>query len=154
MAFDITPDKDHKFELAIQLNRIQEASEIAEQQESQEKWKKVGDIALINGSFTLAEECFLKSDDFNSLFLFYSSYGDPEGLRKLVESAQAAGKYNVAYEAAFVLQDTDKCLEILKKAKKIPEAVLFARAYCPSKVEDLMGEWGGLLKQKNLAFQP
>ena len=30
MAFDITPDADHKFELAITLNKIEDAAKIAE----------------------------------------------------------------------------------------------------------------------------
>jgi coatomer subunit beta' len=55
MAFDLTPDQDHKFDLALQLNRVKEAYEIAEKQNSSEKFKKVGDIALLSGQFTLAE---------------------------------------------------------------------------------------------------
>lgn len=31
MAFDITPDHDHKFELALGLNKIDEAFKIAEE---------------------------------------------------------------------------------------------------------------------------
>lgn len=80
MAFEITPDKDHKFELALTLNKIEEAYNISEEQGSVDKWKKVGDIALMAGSFELAERCFEKSQDFNSLMLFYSSYGDQDGL--------------------------------------------------------------------------
>ena len=57
----MTPDKDHKFDLAITLNRIEDAYQIAEEQESAEKWKKVGDIALMSGHFDLAERCFEKS---------------------------------------------------------------------------------------------
>ena len=84
MAFDITPDQDHKFDLAIALNKNDAAFEIAEAQQSIEKWKKVGDIALLSGFFELAESCFKKSSDFNSLLLFYSSYGDEEGLKYLL----------------------------------------------------------------------
>ena len=76
LAFQVTPDLDHKFELAIGLNDVEVAKKIAEEQQSNEKWRKVGDIALSRGAFTLAEECFEKSNDFNSLLLFYSSYGD------------------------------------------------------------------------------
>ena len=76
MAFDLTPDLDHKFELAISLNNVEVGKSIAEEQQSIEKWRKVGDIALSRGQFTLAEECYEKSNDFNSLLLFYSSYGD------------------------------------------------------------------------------
>ena len=57
-------------------DKIEEAFKIAEEQTSLDKWKKVGDIALMAGQFELAEKCFDKSQDFNSLLLFYSSYGD------------------------------------------------------------------------------
>jgi hypothetical protein len=45
----------------LQLNRVKEAYEIAELQNNSEKFKKVGDIALLSGQFTLAEQCFDKS---------------------------------------------------------------------------------------------
>jgi coatomer subunit beta' len=51
----------------------------------------------------LAEDCYIKSTDFNSLLLFYSSYGDRKGLERVVEMAEEAGKYNVAFEASFAL---------------------------------------------------
>lgn len=105
MAFEITPDKDHKFELALTLNKIEDAFNIAEEQASTDKWKKVGDIALMVGSFELAERCFEKSQDFNSLLLFYSSYGDLNGLEKVVDEAEKSGKYNVAFEAAYLIGD-------------------------------------------------
>ena len=85
MAFEITPDQDHKFDLAIALNKTEDAFAIAEDQQSVEKWKKVGDIALLSGYFELSETCFKKSADYNSLLLFYSSYGDVEGLEYLLE---------------------------------------------------------------------
>ena len=88
MAYALTPDLNHKFDLALQLNLVQEAFEIAERQESAEKWKKVGDIGLGIGKLTLAESCYKKSNDFNSLLLFYSSYGEREGLKFLAEKAE------------------------------------------------------------------
>jgi coatomer subunit beta' len=54
-AFAITPDQDHKFDLAITLNKIDEAFAISEDQQENDKWKKVGDIALMSGRFDLAE---------------------------------------------------------------------------------------------------
>jgi len=32
LAFNITPDKDHKFDLALTLNRVEDAFTIAEEQ--------------------------------------------------------------------------------------------------------------------------
>lgn len=136
------------------MDKIEDAFTIAEEQESTDKWKKVGDIALISGYFNLAERCFDKSQDYNSLLLFYSSYGDEEGLKRLVESAEKNGKYNVALEAAYLLADPEKCLQILLKSKRIAEAAMFARAHIPSKIELVMKSWEDLLKQSQLLFQP
>jgi len=154
MAFEITPDKDHKFELALTLNKIEDAFRIAEEQESLDKWKKVGDIALMVGGFELAEKCFLKSQDYNSLLLFYSTYGDAEGLEKVVDEAEKAGKYNVAYEAAYLLGNPDRCVDILIKSNRVSEAAFFARAYAPSKLPQVMKLWEESLQTKKLPFQP
>lgn len=134
VAFQITPDEDHKFDLAITLNKVDSAYEIAEKQQSQEKWKRVGDIALLSGFFSLAEQCFLKSQDFNSLLLFYTSYGDQEGLFYLLEQAENAGKFNIAYEVAYLLALPERCFDILIKSKRFSEAAMFAKAYCPTKL--------------------
>jgi coatomer subunit beta' len=138
--------------LALTLNKIEAAFKIAEDQESLDKWKKVGDIALMVGSFELAEKCFNKSQDYNSLLLFYSSYGDQEGLSKLVEESEAAGKYNVAYEAAYILGDPDRCVDILIKSNRVAEAAFFARAYCPSKLTTVTKLWEEALQTKKLPF--
>jgi hypothetical protein len=76
---------------------VEEAFAIAEETQSSEKWKKVGDIALMQGQFSLAEKCFEQSKDFNSQLLFYSSCGDLLNLRRLAKDAEANGKYNVAF---------------------------------------------------------
>ena len=85
------------------MNLVDAAKNIAAEQDNCEKWRKVGDIALSKGMFTLAEECFERSNDFNSLLLFYSSYGDQEGLVKMADRAAQKGKFNVAFEAYFLL---------------------------------------------------
>lgn len=106
----------------------------------------MGDIALAGGQFELAEQSFIKSHDFNSLLLFYSSVGDLEGLQKLVEDADKDGKYNVAMQAAFMIGDSDKCIEILVKQKRVAEAAMFARAYAPSKLQEVMKHWEEVMK--------
>lgn len=121
---------------------------------SVEKWKKVGDIALSRGSFSLAETCYDKSSDYNSLLLFYSSYGDKEGLKRLAERTEESGKFNVAYEAAFLIGDADRCLNILLKAKRMGEAAYFAKAYIPSRLAEVTKLWGDFLKEQGLPFCP
>jgi len=153
-AFEVTPDKDHKFDLALALNKVEEAFRIAEEQGNVDKWKKVGDIALMQGQFHLAERCFDKSSDYNSQLLFYTSCGDLENLQRVAANAEANGKFNVAFQAAYLTGDADRCLNILLKSKRISEAAFFARAYCPSKLEHVVKIWDETLKARKLPFSP
>ena len=84
--------------------------------------------------------------------LFYSSYGDEEGLKNLIAETERNGKYNVALEAAYLLGDGEKCIDILLKSKRIAEAAMFARAYAPSRIPALIPQWSDLLKQRDLPF--
>lgn len=93
---------------------------------------------MTSGYFELAETSYLKAHDYNSLLLFYSSVGDIDGLKKLMEEADSNGKYNVAMEAAFLIGDAQRCLNILLKQKKVAEAAMFARAYAPSLLPSVM----------------
>ena len=102
----------------------------------------------------MAETCFKKSEDFNSLFLFYSSYGDQEGLNYLLEKSEEKGKYNIAYETAFLLALPEKCVSILIKSKRFSEAAMFAKSYIPTMIPQVMKEWADVLKQNELPFIP
>jgi coatomer subunit beta' len=79
--------------------------------------------------------------------LFYSSYGDQEGLNKLAENAELNGKYNVAFEAAFLTADVNRCLNVLLKSKRMGEAAFFAKAYAPSRVNEVTKVWSDYLKE-------
>lgn len=39
MAYEMTPDLDHKFELSLALNKVDDAFKIAQESDSPEKWK-------------------------------------------------------------------------------------------------------------------
>jgi coatomer subunit beta' len=52
-----------------------------------------------------------------------------------VNDAKEAGKFNIAFEAAFSMGMIDECLDILVNSKRVAEAAFFALAYAPSKRE-------------------
>lgn len=72
----------------------------------------------------------------------------------MANNAEASGKFNVAFQAAYLTGDAERCLKILIKAKRISEAAFFARAYCPSMVTHVVKSWDESLKAKKLPFQP
>lgn len=51
--------------------------------------------------------------DLSGLLLLYSSLGDAEGLKKLVELAKEQGKNNVAFLCLFMLGQVEDCLHLL-----------------------------------------
>ena len=86
--------------------------------------------------------------------LFYSSCGDLDALQRVAENADANGKYNVAFQASYLVGDAERCVQILIKSKRIAEAAFFARAYCPSKIPSVIKAWEESLNTKKLPFQP
>lgn len=140
-AFRLAQDPDHKFELAIQLNRIQEAFSIAKQEKSNLKWKQIGDLALISGKIDLAIECFEACDDLSGLLLIYTSLGLKDKLRALAKRAEDLTKANIAFACYFQLCELDNCIDILVKSKRISEAAFFAKTYCPTKIPGLVQLW-------------
>ncbi len=77
------------------------------------------------------------------------SISNRESLEKLADKAEADGYFNVAFSCYFQLNDLNKCLDILIKSNKIPEASLFCRTYCPSKLEEVLGLWNNQINQQD-----
>ncbi len=102
-AFDLVRDIDHKFELALQLNKINEAYEIAVKENNLNKWKQIGDLALLNGHFQIAIDCLKAANDINGLFLIYSSLGLKKELQELAVKAVENTRYNIAFSCYFLL---------------------------------------------------
>ncbi|EGR29436.1 hypothetical protein IMG5_155860 [Ichthyophthirius multifiliis] len=165
LAFEITTDNEHKFELAIQLGNINEANFIAQKTQNLNQMKQVGDLALFKGNINLAIQCFRNSDDLGSLLLIYSSLGLHDQLQDLAQKAeqqtkmveliyiylyqkQKKIKQNIAFQINYYLSNLDKCIEILIKSKRYSEAALFAKSYCPSRISELVKLWKeDLIKQ-------
>ncbi|CAN6927908.1 unnamed protein product, partial [Brassica oleracea] len=140
-ALEIATDPDYRFELAIQLGRLEIAQEIAVEVQSESKWKQLGELAMSSGKLQLAEECMKYAMDLSGLLLLYSSLGDAEGVSKLATLAKEQGKNNVAYLCLFMLGKLEDCLDLLVESNRIPEAALMARSYLPSKVSEIVALW-------------
>ncbi|KAG7594967.1 WD40 repeat [Arabidopsis thaliana x Arabidopsis arenosa] len=148
-ALEIATDPDYRFELAIQLGRLEIAQEIAVEVQSESKWKQLGELAMSSGKLQMAEECMKYAMDLSGLLLLYSSLGDAEGVTKLATLAKEQGKNNVAFLCLFMLGKLEDCLQLLVESNRIPEAALMARSYLPSKVSDIVALWRKDLSKVN-----
>ncbi|EEA06157.1 coatomer protein complex beta subunit protein, putative [Cryptosporidium muris RN66] len=162
-ALEVTTDFDQKFDLALNLGKLELCITILQQIEAKEKgerediqdiqnnkvatslnkqrWKILGDIALEQGKFSLSIACYKEVSDLNSLLLIYSSIGDKNGLEYVAELAKEEQQWNVAFVCHVLLNDSQGCINDLISAKMVPHAALFARTYKPSKINDIVELW-------------
>ena len=53
----------------------------------------------------------------------------------------------MAFEAYYMLAQVDDCINVLVKSKRMAEAAIFARAYAPSRLAEMIPLWTGSLKE-------
>lgn len=147
MALEVATDPEHRFELALSLNNLDTALEIAREANVEHKWKIVGDAAMAAWNLALAEECFTNAKDLGSLLLLHTASGNRAGLRQLAEQASEAGLQNVAFSSLWSLGDVDGCIDLLVRTNRLAEAVLFAQTYKPSRAPELVVQWKASLEQ-------
>ena len=140
-ALAVTTDNDHKFELAIDLRKMEiahsvmkESTDDVDSTEYQSKWRRLGDLALHYGDVALAQSCAERSGDLSGLLLLYSSAGNKAGMQELAIKAKETGRSNVSFLAFFITGQIEQCIQLLIDTGRLPEAALLARTYMPSKI--------------------
>lgn len=141
MALEVATDPEHRFDLALSLNDLDTALNIAREANVEHKWKTVGDAALAGWNLSLAQECFTNAKDVGSLLLLHTASNNRNGLRELVSQASEAGLHNVAFSTLWSLGDVDGCINLLVQTNRLAEAVLFAQTYKPTRAPELVVKW-------------
>lgn len=141
MALEVATDPEHRFDLALSLNDLDTALNIAREANVEHKWKIVGDAALAGWNLSLAQECFTNAKDVGSLLLLHTASNNRNGLRELAGQASEAGLHNVAFSTLWSLGDVDGCINLLVQTNRLAEAVLFAQTYKPSRAPELVVKW-------------
>jgi len=148
-ALEVTADPEHKFELALSLSKLEVAYKLAEESQTEQKWKQLADLATRKCQFGLAQECLSKARDFGGLLLLATSTGNGPMIENLATNAASEGKFNVAFMSNFIRGDKMNCLKILIEAGRLPEAAFFARTYAPSQMSNIVAQWKQQLSETN-----
>lgn len=127
--------------MALALGDLKTAHSLAKEANSQQKWRQLASLATQKGKLCLAQDCLHQAQDFGGLLLLATSTGNASMIEKLGADADDMGKNNISFLSNFILGDIDKCIEILLKTNKIPEAAFFARTYAPSKISSIVQLW-------------
>ncbi|KAJ7990573.1 hypothetical protein DPEC_G00301790 [Dallia pectoralis] len=148
-ALAVSTDSEHRFELALQLGDLKIAYQLAEEAESEQKWKQLAELATSKCQFGLAQESLQRAQDYGGLLLLATSSGNAGMVGKLAEAAEKDGKTNVAFLTYFLQGKLDKCLELLIKTNRLPEAAFLARTYLPSHISRVVKLWKESLGKVN-----
>ncbi|XP_047524227.1 coatomer subunit beta' isoform X1 [Pieris napi] len=157
-ALAVSTEPEHKFELALSLGELEKAKQLAEEatiaeglpsETSAARWSRLGAAAAAAADTELTKDCYQNAKDFSALLLFASSTGDGELLEEVANRSAEEGDDNIAFVTHFMLNNLDKCLELLIKANKLPEAAFFARSYIPSQVNEVVSLWRDVVGSTN-----
>eukprot|EP00672_Neobodo_designis_P024561 CAMPEP_0174835364 /NCGR_PEP_ID=MMETSP1114-20130205/5368_1 /TAXON_ID=312471 /ORGANISM="Neobodo designis, Strain CCAP 1951/1" /LENGTH=984 /DNA_ID=CAMNT_0016069311 /DNA_START=17 /DNA_END=2971 /DNA_ORIENTATION=- len=140
-ALEVTPDLDHRFDLAVEVGDIGIAADIVKARPSAAKWKLVGDLALEQAHFDVAVEALRNAQDFNGLLLYYSAVGDVDAIAALGREAQALGRSNVAFTCYHMLGDFDAVIDLFLLTNRFAEAAFCARTHRPGRICDVVDKW-------------
>ncbi|XP_029374237.1 coatomer subunit beta' isoform X2 [Echeneis naucrates] len=148
-ALAVSTDPEHRFELALQLGELKLAHQLASEAESEQKWKQLAELATTKCQFSLAQECLHQAQDYGGLLLLATASGNADMVGKLAEGAERDGRTNVAFLTYFMRGRLDKCLDLLIKTNRLPEAAFLARTYLPSHVSRVVKLWKESLSKVN-----
>jgi len=144
-ALSVAEDADLKFDLALQLNKLDIAHSLLTaaadgagagagagaasrgvpavvDSETQAKWKQLMDLALATSNVPLAEECALAARDLGALLLIYSSTGNADGMARVAQMAVEDGVDNIAFLAFHAIGRTADCVQLLRRSGRGIEA--------------------------------
>lgn len=129
LAYEVSRDIDHKFELALALGNLSDAQKLVESSGSVVKYRALGDRFLQAWKIDAAASCFEKAEDLDSLLLLWTSTGDSQKLSWLASKATDQGRFNLAFEALWAVGDLDAAASLLHRAGRSAEAALLSLTY-------------------------
>ena len=79
----MSTDPEHRFELALALEDLEIAHELAKEANSHQKWRQLAQLATQKGNLLLVQECMQKAEDLGGLLLLATSTGDADMLENV-----------------------------------------------------------------------
>lgn len=89
LALEVSKDPEFRFDLAVQLKRLDLAFEIASQVDSEAKWRQLADLSMTDlAKLSIAEGCLRKAKDVGALLQLYVAQGNANGLAFVAQQAR------------------------------------------------------------------
>uniref|UniRef100_A0A6G3MDT5 Coatomer subunit beta' (Trinotate prediction) n=1 Tax=Henneguya salminicola TaxID=69463 RepID=A0A6G3MDT5_HENSL len=141
LALELTSDLDHKFDLALRLNKLNLAQEIAENLDNTNKWKELGRKSSALCRFDISLECYRKIKDVPALLFLSYVLNSSEILDETLQYAIAQKNINVAFLIYYVTGRVNDAINLLKTSDMEAEAAIMAYSYAPELLENTFDHW-------------
>lgn len=82
-ALAVSTDPEHRFELALALEDLETAHELAKEANNQQKWRQLAALATEQGKLSLVQECLQNAEDLAGLLLLATSTGNRDMIEEL-----------------------------------------------------------------------
>lgn len=138
LSFQLSQDFDSKFQIALTISELPLLYNLLSEYQTQNpstavsnvrKWKSLGDLAVKKWNLKIAEDCYWMAKDYPTLLLLLTSTNSKPLLERLAELAEESGRYNIAFQAWWSVQNVDKCVELLVKTERFSEAAFLGSTY-------------------------
>lgn len=143
LALSISDDPEFKFDLAVSLRKIELAREMADIINDDHQWRELTKMYLDMDDVEEAVECMFRGKDWSGILLYGVALNDGELISRLLSATEEREIWNVAFVCAHIMREKEKCVEILEKTRRHPEAALYSVTYgLPGEVtKSIVSEW-------------
>ena len=148
LALEVSNDSAMKFDLALELGDLETAAENAT---DSSMWRRLARLALTSGKIEIAEKALKNCLDFSTLLLLLKARNKTDAIKELCDEAEKAGQLNVAFSAAYITGQHERCTKLLLASNKYAEASYFARSHCPSLTSECVKEWKKHIQNERMA---
>jgi coatomer subunit beta' len=146
-ALQLADNDEKRFDLAIKLNDVDSAVEIARASGSSQQWRHLASVAMRAGRLPPLEEALTRAGDESGLLLVMACRGDAGEMAALAAQNEEHSK-NASFAAYFATGNYSKCIDILLATGKAPDAAMMARAYVPARMGECAERWKEMLVAK------
>ncbi|CDJ39209.1 coatomer alpha subunit, putative [Eimeria tenella] len=129
VALEFLSDRKSKFLMALEVGRMDEALEAAKALNDKAGWRLLGDAAMQEGCFGLAEICFQKLKAFEKLSFLYLLLGDRTKLKKMLHVSKLLREPLLRQHQALLLGDAEERVDVFMEAQQPGLAYLCAKTH-------------------------
>lgn len=148
LAMKIADDPSLIFDLYIESGDLENASKYAN---DVSMWKKLARMALINGKYSLTKKALIECGDLNTLLVLLKAKNDIDGISELYDLAIKSDNIGAAFSSALLLNDKEKCYNLLVKSNKFAEAAIYSRANFKEKLPEAVSLWKSSINNERIS---